>query len=133
MSIDIPATDVADVIDRMVAGIENGDMDELRACFAPDALVWHNDDEVDQNLDTVVKMLGGLCAASTRRTYEQRRTSVVGRVAFQQHVLTADLLSGRTLRLPAMMRLEIGADGLIRRLEEYYDSRATDVLASAAG
>ena len=124
-------TDItSEVVDRMFSAIESGDIDTLRACFAPGALVWHNDNEADQDIDTVVDILGKLCAFSTRRSYEQRRTTVVGRVTFQQHVLTADLLSGKTLHLPAMMRIEVGGDGLIVRIDEYYDSRATDVLAA---
>jgi ketosteroid isomerase-like protein len=127
-----PDTDVA-VLDRMLGSIEAGDIDALRTCYTPDAVVWHAHDEVEQDVDTFTAVLAGLCAVSTRRSYEHRRRTVVGRVAFLQHVLTADLVSGDTFRLPAMMRVEINEDGLVFRIEEYFDSRPLASLAAAAG
>ena len=122
-----PTTDFA-VIDHMVAAIEQGDMKSLVKCFTPAARFWHNVDEVAQDVDSVVAILGGLCAVSSRRAYEDRRSTYVGSVAYLQHTLTAELNSGDTLRIPAMMRVDVTVDGLIERIEEYYDSRATDVL-----
>lgn len=116
------------VIDRMVAAIEQADMKSLVECFTPDARFWHNVDEMAQDVDAVVAILGGLCNVSSRRYYEDRRSTYAGSVAFLQHILTAELQSGDTLRVPAMMRVDVTADGLIERIEEYYDSRATDVL-----
>ncbi|WP_164904860.1 hypothetical protein [Streptomyces cyaneus] len=54
----------------------------------------------------------------------------MGQQVFLQHTLTA-LLTGSRLRLPDFMRVELSPDGLISRIDEYYDSRATDVLAEA--
>ncbi len=34
--------------------------------------------------------------------------------------------------MPAMMRLEIDSDGLMARLEEYFDARVLDSLAEAS-
>lgn len=127
-----PDTDLT-VLDRMLGSIEAGDIDALRTCYTPDAVVWHAHDEVEQDVDTFTAVLASLCAVSTRRSYEQRRRTVVGRVAFLQHVLTADLVSGDTFRLPAMMRVEINEDGLVFRIEEYFDSQALASLAAAAG
>lgn len=127
------ATDAADKFGEMFEAIEAGDMARLRSCFEPDALTWHNVDEVAKNLDAVTGMLGAFCALSTSRAYEERRTVTLGNVAFSQHVLTATLRNGQKLRIPAMMRLETSKRGLVARLEEYYDSRATDVLATQEG
>ena len=117
------------VVRRMLDAIERGDMDMLRRCFAPGALTWHNYDEIEQDVDTVIATLGHLCAISTSRAYEGRRTTTVGSQAFLQHTLTATLRSGRQLRMPAIMRVEVNSDGLVGRLEEYFDSRATDPIA----
>lgn len=120
------------VVDRMFGAIEKGDMDELRTCFAPGALSWQNRNEKDLDVDTVIAILGRLCAVSTVRAFEDQRSTVVGSQLFRQHTLTAVLRSGRQLRLPVMMRVEVDSGGLVARLEEYYDSRATDVLAEKA-
>lgn len=119
-------------IDMMFKAIEQGDMDSLRTCFTPDALIWHNFDGVDADVDTTVAILGGLCAASSSRSYEDRRRTTVGSLAFLQHTLTAELPSGDRLVLPAMMRVEVADNGLISRIDEYFDSRATDVLGGNA-
>ncbi len=68
-------------------------------------------------------------AIYNRRKAEEAATAV-GQQVFLQHTLTA-LLTGSRLRLPDFMRVELSPDGLISRIDEYYDSRATDVLAEA--
>ena len=113
------------VVSTMLDAIQRGDMDEFRRCFAPNALIWHNFDEIEKNVDTVVAKLGHICAATTSRTYEERRVATIGSQAFLQHTLIATLRSGRQVRMPVMMRVEINSDGLVGRIEEYFDSRAS--------
>jgi ketosteroid isomerase-like protein len=117
------------VVNTLLAAIEKGDMDEVRRCFAPGALAWHNFDETEKDVDATAAILGNLCARSTSRSYEDRRVTTVGSQAFLQHTLTAALHSGGRFRMPAMMRLEINSDGLVARIEEYFDSRVLDSLA----
>jgi uncharacterized protein len=113
------------VVSTMLYAIERGDMDEFRRCFAPTALIWHNFDEIEKNVDTAVGILGRICAVTTSRTYEERRVVTVGSQAFLQHTLIATLRSGRQVRMPAMMRVEINSDGLVGRIEEYFDPRSS--------
>ncbi|MGW2523492.1 nuclear transport factor 2 family protein [Streptomyces sp. NPDC001617] len=120
------------MVNTQLALIEKGDMDGLRRCFAPGALVWHNHDEIEQDVDAVIALLGHLCAVSTSRTYEDRHITTVGSQAFLQHTLTAELRSGGTFRMPAMMRVQVDSDGLVTRIEEYFDSRALDSLAEVS-
>lgn len=127
-------TDLTDfsVVNTLLAAIEKGDMDEVRRCFAPTALTWHNFDEIEQDVHAMAAMLGHLCAHSTSRNYEDRRITTVGSQAFLQYTLTAALHSGGRFRMPAMMRLEIDSDGLVARIEEYFDSRVLDSLAEVS-
>lgn len=116
-------------VSSMLEAIEQGDMDKLRRCFAPDALVWHNNDQFEQNIDTVITtMLEPVCAISTSRTYEDRRVTSAGSSAFLQHTLTIALNSGREVRIPTMMRVYVNSDGLVGRIEEYFDSRAVEPI-----
>jgi ketosteroid isomerase-like protein len=117
---------------RMFDAIEQGDMETVRRCYAPNALTWHNNDEIEQDVDAVIELLTYLCSASTSRAYQDRRLTTVGSQAFVQQTLTAELRSGRQLRMPAMMRVQLNADGLVERIEEYLDSRAVDALAEEA-
>lgn len=57
-------------------------MDEVRRSFAPDALTWHNFEEIEQDVDAMAAMLGHPCAHSTSRNYEDRRITTVGSQAF---------------------------------------------------
>lgn len=122
------------VVDTMVNAIEQGDMGALRRCFAPDALIWHNNDQIEQDIDTVITtMLEPVCAISASRTYEDRRITTVGTQAFLQHTLTVTLHTGPPVRIPTIMRVEINADGLVAHAEEYFDSRAVDPLFAGLG
>ena len=116
------------VVSRMLEAIERGDMDTMRRCFAPEALIWHNHDGLEMDVESTVGRIGYLCAVSTSREYKDRRMATVGSVVFIQHTLTAGLLSGRRLEMLAIMRIELDADGLVMRMEEYLDSRAVDCL-----
>ena len=115
-------------VNTMFSAIEQGDMDTFKACFTPDGVVWHNSDEIEQAIDDVCTGLAQLHAASTKLTYEDQRIVRADNLYFVQHVLTAPLKSGGMMRLPAMMRIETNGEGLITRLDEYFDSRATDCL-----
>lgn len=117
-----------DHVAAMFAAIQQGDMDALKACFTPGGVVWHNDDELEVGIDEVCANLGQLCAASGGITYEDQRTVRAGNLCFVQHVLTAQLHSGDSLRVPALMRVETDSEGLVARIDEYYDSRTTDCL-----
>ena len=119
---------VLDNIKRMFAAITQGDMDTFRSYYTPDAVVWHNHDEAEQNLDEVCQGLSHLVSISNWLRYDNQVIYPAGSEHFVQHVLVADLKSGGTLRLPAMMHIETDGNGLITRLEEYFDSRATDLL-----
>jgi hypothetical protein len=45
---------------RFFAALEAGDIDTVREIYAPDALIWHNDDLVEQPVDENLKVLQGL-------------------------------------------------------------------------
>ena len=112
----------------MFPAIEAGNMDALRKCFAPGAVVWHNDDRKDADIDAVCQGLSGLCDASEWVRYENQEIVQTGNLYYSKHDLTAQLKSGERMLVPALMRIETNEDGLVTRIDEYYDSRATDCL-----
>ena len=123
------AGQLPETIARMFRAIESGDFDGLRTCFTPDGVVWHNIDEKAEDLDAVCTNLGNMVGISDKVAYTDVSTTTVGNQTFAQHVLVADLKSGKQLRLPAMMRIETNDDGLITRIDEYFDSGRLAVLA----
>lgn len=121
----------SDYVRQMFAAISRGDMVAFKACLTPDAVIWHNHDNVEQSVDETCQSLAYFCSQSTSRSYQDQRIVNAGRLHFVQHTLVAELKSGKTFRLPAMMRVEVNDDGRIVRIEEYFDGRALDALVAS--
>jgi ketosteroid isomerase-like protein len=129
----VMVVDVADKVSEMFDAVVSGDVARFRTCFEPNAVVWHNTDEQELGIPVVEEMINAVCAQTTIRAYEARRSIKVGNVLFVQHTLAATLRSGHKMRCPVMMRIEIAKSGLVARIDEYFDSRTTDCLGSVPG
>ena len=110
-----------EVVVRFFAALEAGDIATLRAIYAPDAVIWHNDDLIEQPVEENLKVLRGL-----HRLVSGLRYDIVRRVAapdgvLQQHVLRGHLPDGAAIELHAAMYLQV-RDGRVTRIEEYLDS-----------
>ena len=119
-----------DVVVRFFAALEAGDIATLREIYAPDAVIWHNDDLVEQPVDENLKVLRGL-----HRVVSGLRYDIVRRVAapdgvLQQHVLRGRLPDGTEVELHAAMYLQV-RDGRISRIEEYLDSAKRSSIRAA--
>ena len=40
-----------EVVIRFFAALEAGDIETVRSIYSPDALIWHNDDLIEQSVD----------------------------------------------------------------------------------
>ena len=106
---------------RFFAAIAAGDVDAVASCYADDAVVWHNYDQVDQPKADNLKVLAWLVGAVPDLSYDEIRRTVVDRAFVQQHVLRGTAPDGTPVEVPAMMRVEV-AEGCITRVEEYLDT-----------
>lgn len=124
--------DILMLAERFFAAIEAGDIDVVRAIYAPDARVWHNHDGVTQPVEENLATLGAFIAASRGRRYavSLRRSFDGGFV--QQHVLTAVSHTGQEFVLPACIVCEVSG-GRITRLDEYFDSVQCECLVAGLG
>ena len=111
-------------VDRLLRAIEAGDVDAVRAAYAPDAQIWHNHDDVTQSVDENLRVLTWLVERTTERRYDQIRRHVLddGRVV-QQHVLRVTFPDGRAAALPACLFVTT-RDGHVARIEEYLDAES---------
>ena len=116
--------------DRLVAAIAAGDVDAVRALYAPDIAVWHNFDEREQTVDDNVVTLTDLHSRATQLQYTEIRRFVSPGGFVQQHVLVGNAAHGH-LRMPAIIRFWV-EDGRITRLEEYVDTRQARVLFTSS-
>jgi uncharacterized protein len=110
-----------ELVVRFFTALEAGDIETLRAIYAPDALIWHNDDLIEQSVEDNLKVLQGLHRAVSGLHYDVIRRAPAADGVLQQHVLRGSLPDGTAVELHAAMYLQV-RDGRITRIEEYLDS-----------
>ena len=110
-----------DFAERFVGAIQTGDTAAVRACYHPDARIWHNSDGIEQTIDQNMKVLDWFIRTLPDRNYRVVRREPLPDGFLQQHVLEATLPDGAKWAMDAcvVVRLE---DGVITRLDEYLDS-----------
>ena len=113
--------DYLDFAARYMGAIQSGDTDVVRACYAPDAKLWHNTDGIEQTVEENMKLLGWMIRDIPVRNYRIVRREALADGFVQQHVLEATLPGGEpwTMDACAVVRIK---DGVIVRLDEYIDS-----------
>ncbi len=121
------AQEYVDFARRFVAAIQAGDTETVRACYAPDAKIWHNNDGVEQTVDQNMKVLDWFIRALPDRNYRVLRVEALPDGFLQQHVLEATMPDGSTWAMDACVVVRM-KDGKIVRLDEYIDSAKSAVL-----
>jgi uncharacterized protein len=89
--------------------------------YAPDAVIWHNDDLIEQTVEDNLKVLKALHRTVSGLRYEVVRRAGLPDGVIQQHVLHGMLPNGKPVTLHAAMYLRV-QDGRIARIDEYLDS-----------
>ena len=118
-----------EVCDQLFSAIMRGDIEAVRAIYAPNAVIWHNNDMVEQTPEENLRTLGWVTRNITDLRYEEMRRYDTGAGFVQQHVLRGLAPNGSPLELPACVVCQV-KDGQITRLDEYLDSGQTAVLRS---
>lgn len=121
------AEDYLAFAERFVTAIQSGDTDTVRACYAPDAKLWHNTDGIEQTVDQNMKVLHWFVANLKGLNYRIVRREALSDGFLQQHVLEATLPDGSPFKLHACVVVRIEG-GKITRLDEYLDSAEAAVL-----
>ncbi|MGB3809590.1 MAG: nuclear transport factor 2 family protein [Parvibaculum sp.] len=112
-----------------VSAIERGDIEAVKGCYAEDARIWHNFDNVDQTVAENLKVLGWMSRVLSDRKYNILRRVTIPGGYLQQHVLSGKLKSGAPFSMPACLVVLV-KDGRISRLEEYLDPAQAAALQS---
>jgi ketosteroid isomerase-like protein len=119
-----------EVVVRFFAALEAGDIATLREIYAPDAVIWHNDDLLEQPVEDNLKVLQGLHRAVSGLRYDVVRRVPAADGILQQHVLRGNLPDGTEVELHAAMYLQV-RDGHVTRIEEYLDSAKRSSIRAA--
>lgn len=114
-------TQILAFAERFVSAIQTGDVDAVRACYAPDAKLWHNTDDIEQTVDQNMAVLEWFIKTLPDRYYRVLYRAALPDGFVQQHILEATLPDGTKWKMFACVIVRI-ENGLIVRLDEYLDS-----------
>jgi uncharacterized protein len=104
---------------KLFAAIEANDTDALRdEVYAPDVIVWHNNDNHEQHIDENL----------TGKRYEEVRRQATSTGFVEQHVLRGTTKNGTELNVFACLVVTV-ENGRIARIDEYLDGNAVTPLA----
>ncbi|MEO8606190.1 MAG: nuclear transport factor 2 family protein [bacterium] len=117
------------IAERLFAAIVAGDIDAVRALYAPDVRVWHNYDGIEQTGAENLRVLGWVASHIKDLHYEQVRRQATADGFVQQHVLRGTV-GAVAVAIPACLIGTIRA-GKIARIDEYLDSQHMKGLLSA--
>lgn len=111
---------VADVANRLFQAIESGDHDAIHRLWNDDIVVWKVADR-DRDKDRALRVLGWFMDTTTQRRYEILDRQLFDGGFVQQHILHATGHNGGVIAMRVGIVIKLGANGLISRIDEYYD------------
>lgn len=116
-----PGYALESLADRLFGAIETGDLERVAAMWSDEILVWHAGDTRPSAKARALRVIKWLLAETADRRYDvlDRRFFDGGFV--QQHRLHGLTRSGTTYSLRVGMVICVGRDGLITRIDEYFD------------
>jgi ketosteroid isomerase-like protein len=129
----VDADTVTDVADRLFRAIEAGDREKVQQLWSEDVVVWKTGDR-DRDKDRALRVINWFIDTTTQRRYDilDRRYFEDGFV--QQHNLHADGRNGNSIAMRVCLVVRLGADGLINRIDEYFDpAEIAPLLGSTEG
>ncbi len=120
----------ASVADRLFSAIEVGDVDAVAAMWSDDVSVWHTGDKRPSEKARAIRVIEWFVSATADRHYDilERRFFDGGFV--QQHLLHGKTRTGTEYSLRVGIIILIGRDGLITRIDEYFDPADLSPLLS---
>lgn len=118
-----------DLCERFFAAVAAGDLDAVRSIYAPDAVIWHNNDQAEQSVEANLRVLRWATSRIAGFRYDEVRRAVTPEGFMEQHVLCGTAPNGEELRVPACIVCTV-RDGRITRLDEYLDSAQIAALTA---
>ena len=117
----VKADVVADVADRLFAAIENGDAATVEQLWDHDVLVWKSGEPVDREKKRALRVIAWFIDTTTERRYEILDRQFFDGGFVQQHILHATARTGGSISMRVCLVIKLGANGLIDRIDEYFD------------
>ena len=113
---------------RLFAAVTAGDVEAVRAIYAPEAVIWHNNDGIEQGVEQNLAVLGWIAGNVKDFRYEGARCQPTPSGFVEQHIARGTAPDGTEFAFPACVVCTV-AGGRITRLDEYLDSAQVAALA----
>jgi len=126
----MPATaeTVADVADRLFRTIEKGDKAAVDRMWSDDIAVWRVGARRDNDKVRALRVIDWFIDVTSERHYEVLDRQLFGLLPegsvlgfVQQHILHATGHAGQSISMRVCIVIKVGTDGLINRIDEYFD------------
>ncbi len=111
---------VANVADRLFKAIENSDIALVEQLWDPDVVVWKVADR-DRDRQRALRVIAWFIDTTTDRRYEILDRQFFDGGFVQQHILHANGRNGGSISMRVCIVVKVGANGLIDRIDEYFD------------
>jgi len=106
---------------RLAAVTASGDIDAMRELYEPDAIVWHNFDEGELDLERSIGATAWLHRRVSGLQFEDVRLLATNEGFVIRFVMTGGAPGG-PVRAPSCQVVTVSERGLIQRIDEYIDS-----------
>jgi ketosteroid isomerase-like protein len=111
---------IGNVADRLFQAIENGDIATVEQTWDPGVVVWKVADR-DRDRARALRVIDWFVNTTTDRRYEILDRQFFDGGFVQQHILHANGRNGGLISMRVCIVIKVGADGLISRIDEYFD------------
>ena len=119
---------VEEVADRLFTAIEKGDAATVEALWDADVLVWKSAEPEEQAKNRALRVIAWFMDSTTSRRYEILDRQFFDGGFVQQHVLHAAGKDGESISLRVCIVIKVGANGLITKIDEYFDPAELEPL-----
>jgi ketosteroid isomerase-like protein len=133
----VEVDNINEVANQLFAAIENSDRTAVDRLWRDDILVWRPGARRDNDKARALRVIDWFISVTAERGYEvldrqifdggsggsggSCESSGSDRGFVQQHVLHATGHAGQSISLRVCIVIKVGADGLIHRIDEYFD------------
>lgn len=114
---------IDEVADRLFDAIERSDSAGIARLWADHVTVWHSGDLKDNERARALRVIDWFIGATRERRYQVLDRQVFDGGFVQQHLLHAVGRNGASISLRVCIVIKVGADGLIHRIDEYFDPK----------
>jgi ketosteroid isomerase-like protein len=111
---------IADVADRLFTAIEQSNIAMVEKLWSPDVIVWKVADR-DRDRERALRVITWFINSTADRRYEVLDRQFFDGGFVQQHILHANGRNGGSISMRACIVIKVGANGLINRIDEYFD------------